>query len=273
MKVLLVILAVLAAIIALIVVLLHFSVKAYVEADKKHLDLVVKYLGIKLYSLSLPDKEKEPEAENPPNDDDVKDDDSEPEIVLSEVPAVDSTDEAEREEIIRKIEESSEKSDDNEEHEDVPEPAESSENSEEKEEPDEPKPTLLEKWNEYKKYIPAGKKAFRKLLKLIRFYDLGFSLTLGNEDPYKAGLNYGRINAAVYSVLGLLCSIFSVTIDHTEIKCDFENKAFDFDFKTAVFVRPSAVVALAVYLGVYYLKIRRSSKKLENIAKAKENVQ
>ena len=132
-------------------------------------------------------------------------------------------------------------------------------------------PTLLEKFNAVKKYIPAGKKAFRKLLKLIRFYGLRLELTVGSDDPYKAGLNFGKINAALYSLLGLLCCLFSVKIEHTEIRCDFEKKTTDFYVKTAVYIRPIALIALAVYVGIYYLKIRKSLKKLENSKKETAN--
>lgn len=253
-----IILGVLAALIAVIVVLLHFSVKAYVKADKKGLDLVVKYLGFTVYKLNLPQKEeKAPEPSELSADD----------ISLSEIP---------------------EAGDEPSEHpDDAPEP-ESSDNApaekeseqtaggdapdeEEKDEEKKPSAPLIDQFNEYKKYIPAGKKAFRKLLKLIRFYDLELDLTVGNDDPYKAGLNFGRINAVFYNLLALLCCIFTVTIKGTSIKCDFEKKALDFYFETAIFVRPSAVVALAAYVGIYYLKIRKSMKKLDKIAKEKQS--
>lgn len=268
MKVLLIILGVIAAIILLIVVLLHFSVKAYIEADKKHVSVVVKYLGFKLFSTEIPDNSEKKDEDKPPEEIPK----AEPEILLSDVEAVDSTDESEKAEIEKKIAEAAESSPkDEEEH-----PADESEKKppddekgESSEEEAEPKASLLDQYNEYKKYIPAGKKAFRKLLKLIRFYDFTLSLTVGNDDPYKAGLNFGKINAVVYSILGLLCCIFSVKINHTEIKCDFEQKYTDVYFKTAVYVRPSAVVALAGYIGVYYLKVRKSMKKLEKMAKEK----
>ena len=276
MTVLWIILGVIAALITVIVILLHFSVKAYIRADRSGLDINVKYLGIKLYSLSLPDKGGKDDAkadggaEQPPG---------KPEIVLTELDEADSTEApiadthaqvdppADDENKPQKPEKSGE---------DKPKEAESAENDEndekaenDEDKPKEIKPTLLEQFNEYKKYIPAGKKAFKKLLKLIRFYDLKLDMTVGNEDPYKAGMNFGKINAAVYSAIGLLCCIFSVKIDSTEIKCDYENKRFDIDFYAAVYVRPSAVIALAAYVGVYYLKIRKSMKKLDKLAKEK----
>ena len=255
MIVLWIILGVLAALIAIIVILLHISVRAYIEADNKHLDVKVKYLGFELYKLSLPDK-SETERDKPPEGTAPEPESSE--IELCEIPEVDSTG---GEKLGSEPEPQPEKEPD--------EPQKAEDKAEEKaeEKTDGDGPSLLDKFNAVKKYIPAGKKAFRKLLKLIRFYDLRLELTVGNDDPYKAGLNFGRINAAAYSVLGLLCCLFSVKIEHTEIKCDFEKKVTEFYAKTSVYVRPSAVLALAAYVGIYYLKIRKSLKKLDNSKK------
>lgn len=246
MIVLWIILGVLAALIAIIVILLHISVRAYIEADNSRLDVKVEYLGFELYKLSLPDKSKT-ESDKLPEGTAPKTESSE--IELSEIPEVDSTGG-------EKVEPQLEK-----------EPDEPQKTEEKAEEKTDGGPSLLDKFNAVKKYIPAGKKAFRKLLKLIRFYDLRLELTVGNDDPYKAGLNFGRINAVAYSVLGLLCCLFSVKIEHTKIKCDFEKKITEFYAKTVIYVRPSAVLALAAYVGIYYLKIRKSLKKLDNSKK------
>lgn len=250
MIVLWIILGVLAALIAIIVILLHISVRAYIEADNKRLDVKVKYLGFELYKLSLHDNSKT-ESGKPPEG--TAPEPESPEIELSEIPEVDST--------------GGEKPDSEPKPQPEKEPDEPEKTEEKAEEKTDGEPSFLDKFNAVKKYIPAGKKAFRKLLKLIRFYDLRLELTVGNDDPYKASLNFGRINAAAYSVLGLLCCLFSVKIEHTEIKCDFEKKVTEFYAKTAVYVRPSAVLALAAYVGIYYLKIRKSLKKLDNSKK------
>lgn len=257
-----IILGVLAAIILLIVILLHFSVKAYIEADNKHLSLDVKYLGFTVFKLRVPDKDKPAEDDSPKG----KLPQSEPitEYELSEIPEADST---ERDEEVSEEGESEET--DSKGGSDEIKNSEANDSVDENTSNDE-EPSLLDKFNVVKKYIPAGKKAFRKLLKLIRFYDFTFEMTYGSDDPYKAGLNFGRINALFYNVLALLCCVFSVKIDHTDIKCDFEHKADDFYFKTAVYVRPSALISLAVYVGIYYLIIRSKLKKLENKSK-KEN--
>lgn len=256
-----IILGVLAAIILLIVILLHFSVKAYIEADNKHFRLEVKYLGFTVFKLRVPDKDKPSEDDSPKEN--LPQSEPIPEYELSEIPEADSTERDEEEQKEGESEETDSKND-----------SEEAKNSEADDEDEntsnDEEPSLLDKFNVVKKYIPAGKKAFRKLLKLIRFYDFTFEMTYGSDDPYKAGLNFGRINALFYNVLALLCCVFSVKIDHTDIKCDFEHKAADFYFKTAVYVRPSALISLAVYVGIYYLIIRSKLKKLENKSK-KEN--
>lgn len=258
MIVLWIILGVIAALILILVILLHFSIKVHVEVDKKHFRVEARYLGIKIFNQDSSDESKEQNEEK---------DDQPPPIELVEVPVVDMTDGGSVDK--KEQEESSDKPQEAPELQDSASQDEQESSTEEEEKDD--KPSLLDQYIEYKKYIPAGKKAFRKLLKLIRFYHLKFSLTLGNDDPYKAGLNFGRLNAVIYSLLGLICCIFSVKIDSTEIKCDFEKKTTDFYFSTSIYVRPSAVVALALYIGVYYLKIRKSMKKLQNMTKETSN--
>ena len=116
---------------------------------------------------------------------------------------------------------------------------------------------LKQKWQEVKPYVPVAKKGFKKLLRLIRLRQLDIWLQVGGEDAYEAGMNFGRANQVFYPALSLVCCIFSVTIKHTEIKCDFEHEGFDFGGSVLVLVRPAAVLGLAIYLGINYLKIKK----------------
>ncbi len=124
--------------------------------------------------------------------------------------------------------------------------------------------TLKERWEEIKPYFPVAKKAFRKLLKMIRLYDFELHLTVGGEDAAKAGMNFARANQVFYPALALLCTAFSVKIKKTEINCDYNANTFDVGGGVVIMVRPSAVIALAVYLGINYLKIRSRNKKINN---------
>ena len=135
-----------------------------------------------------------------------------------------------------------------------------------------PKKKVKEILDEYMPYVPVAKKALRKLLKLIRFYDFDLSIIIGDNDAYEAAMKFGKFNILIYSSLALLCTAFSVNIKHTEVKCDFENPKTRASLDTTVKVRPSAVLALAVYLGINYLKLRHNQKKKEKrLNKEKEN--
>ncbi len=116
---------------------------------------------------------------------------------------------------------------------------------------------LKQKWQEVKPFVPVAKKGFKKLLRLIRLRQLDIWLKVGGEDAYEAGMNFGRANQVFYPALSLVCCIFSVKIKHTEIRCDFEHEGFDFGGSVLVLVRPAAVLGLAIYLGINYLKIKK----------------
>ena len=116
---------------------------------------------------------------------------------------------------------------------------------------------LKQKWQVVKPFVPVAKKGFKKLLRLIRLRQLDFWLKVGGEDAYEAGMNFGRANQIFYPALSLVCCIFSVKIKHTEIRCDFEHEGFDFGGSVLVLVRPAAVLGLAIYLGINYLKIKK----------------
>lgn len=116
---------------------------------------------------------------------------------------------------------------------------------------------LKQKWQEVKPFVPVAKKGFKKLLRLIRLRQLDIWLKVGGEDAYEAGMNFGRANQIFYPALSLVCCIFSVKIKHTEIRCDFEHEGFDFGGSVLVLVRPAAVLGLAIYLGINYLKIKK----------------
>ena len=83
-------------------------------------------------------------------------------------------------------------------------------------------------------------------------------------------MNFARANQAFYPALALLCTAFSVKINKTEINCDYNANTFDANGRVIIMVRPSAVIALAVYLGINYLNIRLRSRKNKNQQQKKE---
>lgn len=248
------------ALILIIYILLHISVRAYIRFDKKSLKLSVKYLwftAFKLYTCLPPDKSSSHAVPTETKDD-------KPDFELNEVEEVDSTEDKPSEE--KKPVEPEQKSE-SKEADDNPskEPDSEEPNKDEKEHK-----TLTERWEEIKPYFPVAKRALQRLLKMIRLYDFELHLTVGGEDAAKAGMNFARANQVFYPALALLCTAFSVKIYKTEINCDYNANTFDANGGVIITVRPSAVIALAVYLGINYLKIKLRSRKTKNQQQKKE---
>jgi len=242
MVVLWILLGILIFIILAVYILLHISVCADIDANLKRVKINVTYLGFKLWSMDTSEKK-----EDKPKDDDKH---SEAAPQKPEIELVELTDEPPS---------------------DMPDPQEEDNPSDEAEKSSDSKEEQSEKEpffdkakrmiEEYKPYVPVAKKGLRKLFKMIRLYDLDFSVTVGDGDAYKAAMKFGKINALVYSILGLLCCAFSVTVKNTSVNCDFNSNKTDGAIKTTVKVRPSALLSLVIYLGINYLLIKNRQKK------------
>lgn len=119
---------------------------------------------------------------------------------------------------------------------------------------------LKQKWNLVKPYVPLVWRTLKKLLKKIRFYNTEIDIMLGNEDPYKAALNYGYFNTAFYQTLAFLCMVFSVKIKTCDINTEFIIKRFELKVSGDIYVRVSTVLAIAICFFAKILKIYLSQK-------------
>lgn len=119
---------------------------------------------------------------------------------------------------------------------------------------------IKEKWKMIKPYAPLTWKTLRKLLRKIRFYNTEIDILLGNEDPYKAAVNYGYANIAFYQSLAFLCMIFSVKIKSCDLNTEFTEKKFEARISGNVYVRVSTILAILICCGVKMLKIYISEK-------------
>ncbi|MCD8005912.1 MAG: DUF2953 domain-containing protein [Oscillospiraceae bacterium] len=241
---------VLLALLLLIFILTLFSIRVYVGFDKKGLRLSVKYLWLEVFKLDTSENKQEDkpaDLDEPTEQIEPKPKPKEPEIEISEISEVQGKPEPQREQNPT---------------EDKPE---SSEPNKSTEEPKEEKKgsSLLDKWNVIKQYLPNVKTALRKLLKLIKIDDLELYLTVGGEDASTAGINFGKINAVFYNVLALICSLFSVKIRKTEIKCDYEHKVFEANGSLLIKAKVLSILALAVYILINYIKVKSALDSLD----------
>ncbi len=97
---------------------------------------------------------------------------------------------------------------------------------------------ILEKvkiiWSVSKKYIAH-------IFKHIYIEEFVIDFSIADEDAYKAAMNYGTINAAVFNLINFIRTFFTVTIKTVDIICDFDSKDSVYDFSAKVTVKPSTI--------------------------------
>ncbi|MCC8192624.1 MAG: hypothetical protein LIO41_06285 [Ruminococcus sp.] len=129
---------------------------------------------------------------------------------------------------------------------------------------------IKEKWNMIKPYAPLTWKTLRRLLKKIRFYNTEIDIMLGNEDPYKAAVNYGYANMAFYQSLAFLCMIFSIKIKSCDLNTEFTEKKLEVKFSGNVYIRVSTILGILLCYGVKMLKIYLSKRSKKSTDKKQD---
>lgn len=295
-----IVLWILLGIIAFIVILLHFSVRAYIKADSGGIDIKVKYLFFTVYprpkkakktkrtNKSKSDKKSEEDLFNDSLDDElseVKDEGlEEPKLTYEQ--SADELDEVTSEQDNSVSDEHEKESEDN--KEEPKEPDEKPEKAEvmkeepkekcKKEKKSEPFASLKAKYLLVKPYIPTGWKAVKKLLKTIRITDLRIQLNVGREDAHEAVIYYGAIQGALFNLLSTLAAIFTVKIKKADVNCVFVKNTISGEGEAYIKIRPSAIIAIAVCTAVNFLIIflrqrKKKRREKEQIEKAAQNAE
>lgn len=266
-----IVLYILLGLIALIVILLHFSVRAEIKASNDGFDVKVKYFWFTLYP-----RNKKKSAE-------ITETDKQPQNRPSDTPLS----EEEIDALKKQLEEDKQAEPETEKTEaEHPEPSEpekkkekKSKNKDKSEKKGGKLKELKAKWQAIKPYVPTGWKAVKKLLKTIRISKTDIELSVGKEDACESAMNYGKINAAVFNGLSAMSMIFTVRLRRCNINCLFNENTFKYDVSAVVYVRPSALVAIAFCTLVNFLRIfisqklrkRKAAKQLRKANKIKIN--
>ena len=96
----------------------------------------------------------------------------------------------------------------------------------------------------------VSKKWLVHIFKHIYIEELMVDCIVSDEDAYKAAMNYGKINAAIYNSINLIRMFFTVTIKTVDIVCDFDNKNSRYDFSAKITVRPATI--LSAVFGILF---------------------
>ena len=275
-----IVLWILLGIIAVIVILLHFSITAQIDLNKKGFDLKVRYMFLDIYPRK-PKKKKQKRSKKAKLPEDSFDDFEEFEDNIEEslpVPQTDDTTDKTGEVSEQIIEAKPENIAKNEADENVSvavaedkqediSDIDTDTNGEKKsvsKSKGKKKSKLDELKAQYKKvkpYIPMGWKYFKKLLKAIRFTDTRIVLDVGKEDAYEAAMLYGKVQAGLFNTIAILAGVFTVKLKKADVNCIFDEKKFGYDVHTLVRVRPSTLIAIGFCTGVNFLKIYLSGRR------------
>ena len=270
-----IVLKILLIIILVIVILLHFSVTVFVRGGTGgNFEIKLKYLGITLYPRPKKKKKKKKKrrkkAEKPKQE--VSEDTSEevtetvaevaeekPDETADTQSAAEEIHSASVEEVFGEEEISvGEETSSTEDEKPEDKPAGKKEKKKKEKKPREKKEKsekgeskldgLKRKWEFIKPYIPPAWKYSKKLLKAVRIEDVKINIDTGKEDAAESAQFYGKLQAALFSVLNFLAMIFTLRVKEANINCHFNVKRLDAEGEAVVKVRPSTMIAIAFCL-------------------------
>lgn len=293
------VLIIILSMIALIVILLHFSVKAYFHIGADGVVLRVKYFWFDLYPRK-PKKEKKPKKIKEPKrrsakekkadieeqfDDDFDEEISDYELMhgISEEKEDKLIEQAEKNDGIKDsdpvVQAAESKADEK-----ITEPKsdislEKSKKSKKrkKEKKSDTKKNksseqgikakisgLRAKYDKAKPYIPTGWKYFKKLLKTVRIRVDSAQIYVAREDAHEAAIYYGAVQGLIANLLSVLSEMFTVSVSRCDVDCGFTENAVSGEADLSVRIRPSALIAIVVCVGIKFLIIRLKTKKSSN---------
>lgn len=286
-----IVLWILLSIIALIVILLHFSISAYIKVDEDGFVVRLKYFFFTIYPKKT-EKQKTKKSKSTRNDkkknkkefsDDLDDEFSDVLFDRSENDEDNIKDSGISDNVSAEnaatLEESYQLSDSSSESDKKKPRSETlkKENKKTKQKKishkeDEKKSkssSVKEIYNKIKPYFPMGWKYFKKLLKTIRITDVKIEVNVGREDAHEAAVYYGAVQGALFNTLGHICNMFSVKIKKANVNCIFIKNTINGTAECYIKIRPSAMIAIAFCVGInflfVFLKQRRQNKnKSEN---------
>lgn len=263
-----IVLWILISIIALIVILLHFSVSAYIKADDEGFKIKVKYFFITFYPRK-PKKKKNKKMKTKKEDKVKEFSDS-----LDDEFGQESSSENEAAENINVLEEKRSEPDEQFIQNDLSftnkekNKRQTLKKEHKKTEPKNNKSkkegntsSLKEKYNKIKSYLPMGWKYFKKLLKTVRITDVKINIDVGREDAHEAAVYYGAVQGALFNILGQICNMFSVKIKKADVNCIFTKNVINGSAECYIRVRPSSMIAIAFCIGVNFLVIFLKQKR------------
>jgi hypothetical protein len=113
--------------------------------------------------------------------------------------------------------------------------------------------------------INSSKEWLKKLFRKIAIDNLLIEITIGGDDPAEIACEYGKTNAYVYSIMGVLQNILNIKGHKIDIKFDYDKKETTFkvfcDFKIRLITL--AIIIIAITLKYFKMTMKKEEKVYE----------
>jgi Protein of unknown function (DUF2953). len=115
-------------------------------------------------------------------------------------------------------------------------------------------------FNQIKTLVTSATPAVKRVFKGMKIRRFRFVYVCAGEDAAKTAIQYGKICAAVSSVLPLVQNIFDIKFDKIDVRLDFSvNKPYN-EVKFKAKLRVYVLIAAAIIFLKNYLKTSKSSE-------------
>lgn len=106
--------------------------------------------------------------------------------------------------------------------------------------------------------INSGSKAFIKLAKGVKIYDVEVYFIVASTDAYKTAMKFAKVEGAFHTNLAVLKNVFKIDLKNVVIEPNFVNENELYDYKLKVKVKPITIILCLIYFlftfGFKFLK-------------------
>lgn len=106
--------------------------------------------------------------------------------------------------------------------------------------------------------INSGSKAFIKLVKGVKIYDIEVFFIVASTDAYETALKFAKIQGAFHSVVAILKNAVKINLKQVIIKPNFINENEVYDYNLKIKIKPITILLCLIYFifkfGLKYLK-------------------
>lgn len=106
--------------------------------------------------------------------------------------------------------------------------------------------------------INSGNKAFIKLVKGVKIYDIEVFFVVASTDAYETALKFAKVQGAYHTIVAILRNAIKIDLNKVIIQPNFVNEDEIYDYSLKVKIKPITIILSILYFifkfGIKYLK-------------------